>query len=110
MAIKSTSATTVYTVLLRGKTLEQLKANGCYALAGARYKMPEPGTKTKFCHMFNKFYQPFVMYLDFEAAPMPVHQCLREVQNSVRLDDHGVVSFCLNVVSRVPGVTFEPVL
>ena len=50
------------------------------------------------------------MYLDFEAAPMPVHQCLKEVQKSVRLDNHEVVSFCLNVVSRVPGVNFEPVL
>ena len=91
----------------KGETPEQHKAKRCYALAGVRYNIPDPGTKTKFCHMDNKFYLPFTMYLVFEGAPMIVHQCLKEVQKSVRFVDHEVVRFSLNVVSRVLGVTFE---
>ena len=94
----------------KGETLETHKANGCYSVAGTRYDMPKPGTTSKFCHKYNKMRAPFVMYLDFEAAPMPVHQCLSEVQKSVKVANHEVVSFCLHVVSSVPGVSFEPVL
>jgi hypothetical protein len=32
----------------KGETLETHKANGCYAVAGTRYEMPEPGTTSKF--------------------------------------------------------------
>ena len=94
----------------KGETLETHKANGCHAVAGTRYEMPKPGTTSKFCHMYNKMRAPFVAYLDFEAAPMPMHQCLNEVQKSVRVANHEVVSFCLHVVPSVPGVSFEPVL
>ena len=60
--------------------------------------------------MYNKEFQPFVMYLDFEAAPMPVSQCLNEEPKTTRVANHEVVSFCLHVVSRVPGVSFQPFL
>ena len=50
------------------------------------------------------------MYLDFEAAPIPFHYVPGLNENTVRKANHEVVSYCLNVVSSIPGITFEPVL
>jgi hypothetical protein len=72
--------------------------------------MPKEGEQVKFKHINNKFKVPFVIYLDFEAAPIPVHYVPGLKENTIRKANHEVVSYCLNVVSSVPGITFEPVL
>jgi len=94
----------------KGETKEKHLENGCYALAGERFKMPKEGEKVKFENIYNKFKVPFVVYLDFEAAPIPFHYVPGLNENTVRKANHEVVSYCLNVVSSIPGITFEPVL
>ena len=90
--------------------MEKHRDNGCFALAGERYKMPKEGEQVKFKHMYNKFKVPFVIYLDFEAAPIPYHYVPGLNEKTVKTANHEVVSYCLNVVSSVPGITFKPIL
>ena len=79
-------------------------------MAGERYKLPKEGEQVKFKHMFNKFKVPFVIYLDSEAAPIPYHYVPGLKEDTIRKANHEVVSYCLNVVSSVPGISFPPVL
>ena len=90
--------------------MEKQRDNGCYALAGERYKMPKEGEQVKFKHMYNTFKVPFAIYLDFEAAPIPYHSVPGLNEKTVKTANHEVVSYCLNVVSSVPGITFKPIL
>ena len=92
------------------ETLEKHLEDGCYVEEGARFVMPDEGSKIKFAHMYNKEWVPFTVYLDFEAAPVPVEDDLILGKKTVTKANHQVVSFCMHVVSRVPGINIEPVL
>jgi len=92
----------------KGETLEAHREKGCYAKEGERFEMPKDGDSIKFNRMYNKEWSPFVVYLDFEAAPVPVDDFLGK--KTVVKADHQVVSYCMHVVSRVPGINIDPVL
>ena len=70
--------------------------------------MPKEGDTIKFNHMYNKERSPFVVYLDFEAAPVPADAILGK--KTTKKAEHQVVSNCIHVVSRIPGINIEHVL
>ena len=72
--------------------------------------MPVDGSTIKFDHMYNKEWKPFAIYLDFEAAPVPVEDDLVLGKKTTVKANHQVASYCVHVVSRVPGINIEPVL
>ena len=48
---------------------------------------------------------PFVVYADFESILHPINE---EKQKTKRYQEHDACSFSYYIVSRVPGVSFEP--
>ena len=90
--------------------LDKHHANGCHAVEGSCLELPKPGVddKMSFSRMYNQFKVPFVIYLDFEAAPKPL--LVEQEGKTVQLARHEVVSFCFKVVCSIPGFDFEPVL
>jgi hypothetical protein len=88
--------------------LEAHKESGCYVKDGERFEMPEEGQTIKFKNIYNKEWCPFTVYLDFEAAPVPVDGVLGK-KTTVKAD-HQVVSYCMHVVSRIDGINIDPVL
>ena len=93
----------------KGETLQEHKEKGCYAKEGQRYEMPDEGSTIKFNNIYNQECSPFVVYLDFEAAPVPVEEGILGNKTTVKAD-HQVVSYCMHVVSRISGINIEPVL
>jgi hypothetical protein len=103
--------------------LQKHTEQGCKALDGTYYEMPEKGMddEMKFEHMYNKFKAPFAIYLDFEALPVPtIEGSTTDSENSlqrkssesstIKLAEHQVISFCFKMVCSVPGFDFKPVL
>ena len=48
---------------------------------------------------------PFVVYADFESILLPMNE---GTEKTKKVQEHEACSFSYCIVSRIPGVTFEP--